>query len=45
MEGSQLTESRAGKNQDVDQEVLMTSKPLHRFVQREPKSLGVTASE
>lgn len=29
-------------NQEADHGVLMSSKPLHRFVQREPRSLGVT---
>lgn len=46
MEGTESTtrESTAQKigNQEVDQMVLMSSKPLHRFVQKEPRSLGVT---
>ncbi|XP_019934364.1 uncharacterized protein [Paralichthys olivaceus] len=28
-------------NQEVDQKLLMTSKPLHRFIQREPRCLGI----
>lgn len=28
-------------NQEADHGVLMSSKPLHRFVQREPRSLGI----
>ncbi|XP_041847037.1 uncharacterized protein LOC121643608 [Melanotaenia boesemani] len=37
------TERVTGKcsNQDTDNPVLMNSKPLHRFVQREPRSLGI----
>lgn len=45
MEGSASTSggSAAGETQ-VDRTVLQTSKPLHRFVQRQPKILGVTDS-
>ncbi|XP_026213619.1 uncharacterized protein LOC113160532 [Anabas testudineus] len=35
-----LTMGRHG-NHEVDNMVLMSSKPLHRFVQREPKALGI----
>ncbi|XP_037635590.1 uncharacterized protein LOC119494047 [Sebastes umbrosus] len=45
MEGTESTarERTTGKdgNQTTDQKLLNTSKPLHRFVQREPKSLGI----
>ncbi|TNM98753.1 hypothetical protein fugu_013317 [Takifugu bimaculatus] len=42
MEGSKVTagEDTAGKNQ-VDRTVLLSSKPLHRFVKMEPKTLGI----
>lgn len=42
MEGT--TRDRAtgkGENQAVDNVLLMNSKPLHRFVQKEPRSLGI----
>lgn len=46
MEGTESTarERTTGKDgkQEADQRVLMQSKPLHRFVQKEPRSLGVT---
>lgn len=29
-------------NQEADNALLMSSKPLHRFVRREPRTLGVT---
>uniref|UniRef100_A0A7N9ASF9 Uncharacterized protein n=1 Tax=Mastacembelus armatus TaxID=205130 RepID=A0A7N9ASF9_9TELE len=44
MEGTEPTTSEStGRegNQEANQTVLLTSKPLHRFVQKEPKSLGV----
>ncbi|XP_070769658.1 membrane-spanning 4-domains subfamily A member 4A-like [Enoplosus armatus] len=45
MEGTESTprERTSGKdgNQEADHKVLMSSKPLHRFIQREPKSLGI----
>lgn len=39
----EATQSDAGTSgtQEVDQKLLMSGKPLHRFVKREPKSLGV----
>lgn len=46
MEGTEPTtkQSTAGRNgtQEADQTLLNASKPLHRFVQKEPRSLGVT---
>ncbi|KAM8848114.1 membrane-spanning 4-domains subfamily A member 4A-like [Synchiropus picturatus] len=44
MEGSDSTErGQVGRNQDSEPEhtILMSSKPLHRFVQKEPRSLGI----
>ncbi|XP_068181002.1 membrane-spanning 4-domains subfamily A member 4D-like [Antennarius striatus] len=45
MEGHETTtkECAAGKHgsQEMDQTVLMSGKPLHRFIQREPRSLGI----
>ncbi|XP_062281163.1 membrane-spanning 4-domains subfamily A member 4D-like isoform X2 [Scomber scombrus] len=40
---STTTDRTTGKdgNQEADHRVLMSSKPLHRFVQREPRSLGI----
>ncbi|XP_041800410.1 uncharacterized protein LOC121611784 [Chelmon rostratus] len=40
---STATERTTGKNggEGADQRVLMSSKPLHRFIQQEPKSLGI----
>ncbi|XP_034086880.1 uncharacterized protein LOC117555921 isoform X1 [Gymnodraco acuticeps] len=45
MEGTESTtrERSTAKdgNKAADQEVLMSSKPLHRFVQREPRDVGI----
>lgn len=45
MEGTESTtrERTTGKdgNQAADHRLLMSSKPLHRFVQKEPRSLGI----
>ncbi|TMS17095.1 Membrane-spanning 4-domains subfamily A member 4D [Larimichthys crocea] len=45
MEGTESTTrgrtTARDRNQEADQSVLMYSKPLHRFVQREPRILGI----
>eukprot|EP00064_Thunnus_orientalis_P014288 superscaffoldBa00002464_g14330 len=45
VEDTESTTSKRKKGMDANQEadhgVLMSSKPLHRFVQREPRSLGI----
>ncbi|XP_027134935.1 uncharacterized protein LOC113744006 [Larimichthys crocea] len=45
MEGTESTTrgrtTARDRNQEADQSVLMYSKPLHRFVQREPRTLGI----
>ncbi|KAE8285955.1 hypothetical protein D5F01_LYC15634 [Larimichthys crocea] len=45
MEGTESTTrgrtTARDQNQEADQSVLMYSKPLHRFVQREPRILGI----
>ncbi|XP_039975087.1 uncharacterized protein LOC120784967 [Xiphias gladius] len=44
MEGAEpTTRKRTGRDgtQEADPRVLMSSKPLHRFVQKEPRSLGI----
>ncbi|XP_071313629.1 membrane-spanning 4-domains subfamily A member 15-like [Trachinotus anak] len=43
MEGTEPTtrERTTDGTQEPDHAVLMSSKPLHRFVQREPRSLGI----
>ncbi|XP_073343198.1 uncharacterized protein [Pagrus major] len=45
MEGTESTtrERTTGKDgrREVDQKVLMSSKPLHRFVRKEPRCLGI----
>ncbi|XP_033989963.1 uncharacterized protein LOC117485508 [Trematomus bernacchii] len=47
MEGTESTARErstakdGNKAADADQEVLMSSKPLHRFVQREPRNVGI----
>ncbi|KAL3044892.1 hypothetical protein OYC64_013211 [Pagothenia borchgrevinki] len=47
MEGTESTTRErstakdGNKAADADQEVLMSSKPLHRFVQREPRNVGI----
>nr|XP_020480101.1 uncharacterized protein LOC109974308 [Monopterus albus] len=45
MEGTEQTirerTTERDGTQEADHRVLLTSKPLHRFVQREPKSLGI----
>ncbi|KAK2849187.1 hypothetical protein Q5P01_009021 [Channa striata] len=42
MEGTEpTTRITTNGNQEADHMVLMSSKPLHRFVQREPGSLGI----
>lgn len=40
MEVSQPNAATSG-SQEVDQKLQMSSKPLHRFLKGEPKSLGV----
>lgn len=46
MEGTESTgrerATRKDGSQEANQQVLMSSKPLHRFLQKEPRSLGVT---
>ncbi|XP_035017795.2 uncharacterized protein LOC118112536 isoform X2 [Hippoglossus stenolepis] len=45
MEGPEPTTRATATGQDgnqaADQKVLMTSKPLHRFIRKEPKALGI----
>ncbi|XP_060935335.1 uncharacterized protein LOC133011588 isoform X2 [Limanda limanda] len=41
MEGPEPTTRATATRQDGNQELLMTSKPLHRFIQKEPKVLGI----
>lgn len=41
MEVSQSDAATSG-TQEVDQKLQMSSKPVHRFIKGEPKSLGVT---
>ncbi|KAM3613451.1 uncharacterized protein V6R79_026303 [Siganus canaliculatus] len=41
MEGAKSTTQDGAPGNNVNQEVLMSSKPLHRFVQNEPRSLGI----
>ncbi|CAJ1058542.1 membrane-spanning 4-domains subfamily A member 4D-like [Xyrichtys novacula] len=40
MEGTEST-TRERTTKDENQDVLFSSKPLHRFVQREPRALGI----
>ncbi|XP_070693240.1 uncharacterized protein [Pempheris klunzingeri] len=45
MEGSESSSrertTRNDGNQEADHQVLMSSKPLHRFLRKEPRSLGI----
>ncbi len=46
MEGTESTTAEGAtennENQGLNQKVLMSNKPLHRFVQKEPRNIGVT---
>ncbi|XP_068596631.1 membrane-spanning 4-domains subfamily A member 4D-like [Brachionichthys hirsutus] len=41
MEGRETTTTTKHGNPEADQRLLNSSKPLHRFVQKEPRSLGI----